>query len=47
MSAATRIVPPFCKGGQGGFDAVQENQRRKNPPHPPFAKGGSEPTSPR
>jgi len=29
-----RIIPPLAKGGEGGFN------RRKNPPHSPFFKGG-------
>ncbi len=34
-------VPPFGKGGQGGFLRSARNQMPPNPPHSPFCKGGS------
>jgi hypothetical protein len=35
-------VPPFAKGGQGGFLWAAEYQMPLNPPQFPFFKGGSE-----
>jgi hypothetical protein len=34
-------VPPFVKGGQGGFHPAPVSQPLSNPPQPPFFKGRS------
>ncbi len=34
-------VPPFVKGGQGGFLRPTLDQAPPNPPQSPFRKGGS------
>jgi hypothetical protein len=33
-------VPPFVKGGQGGFFHASLGLMSLNPPQPPFNKGG-------
>ena len=39
----SRSVPPFGKGGQGGFfDGVTECLTKEIPPNPPFSEGGDE-----
>jgi predicted HTH domain antitoxin len=35
-------VPPFSKGGQGGFERSKWTPPIKIPPGPPFSKGGGE-----
>ena len=37
-----RSVPPFVKGGLGGFERGMAASCSENPPQPPFCKGGSE-----
>ena len=40
MSKSNRSVPPLEKGGEGGFLAPLP---LRNPPRPPFFKGGAQP----
>jgi hypothetical protein len=38
LSTWTQVLPPFGKGGQGGFQGMAA---RQIPPHPPLRKGGT------